>query len=773
MGDRRRKPDTGEDIIMRNQFRGSVSAPALCAAFAPTLGALTLGALTLGATAVRAEQGGAPVAAIQEVIVTAAKRETTLQKTPQAVSVLNGAVQRDRGETGLNDLATTVPNVNFAYTSNTSQIYIRGIGDTFIAAGGDPGVAFYQDNAYVSDPTTNNTAMFDVDRVEVLSGPQGALYGRNAVGGAINVISAKPTDSFHAGIDLVGGDYGRVNSEGYISGPLGVANTSVRVSFQSQSFDGYTRNRLAGRQFDGDGPTAPGRFDDQHTEAFRVQSLTNLPTQGTLRIIVSHYHEADNGAGLAIRPQPGIVYPAQAISGDVPSSDPRSVYANVGSYGLDVSTANISLTQPVGPDTLTVLANYRDGHQTFLNDCDGTPADACTYYRDTHSQDYFADIHIASPNGDRLRWLVGASFLRFIQSQYTQVVYDSLASYFVPGSPASEAFPLDSVDGGRLHVTSYAAYADLHIQLTPVWAATGQVRYSETTKDADQFLILPQFGLNITGYTGPGSSLKNTSLPFKLGIEGQLTPQALVYASYTTAEKDGAINLGSIQPAPVKPETVRSLEIGEKASFLDHRLQVNSAIFDSDYDQLQISHVFNTSVILANAPKASIKGGEIEIVAAPLPGLQLGFNGGYLDAKFKEFSNGRVLPGAATGPLIDLTGHDLPYVSPVTLNFDGAYKFSVGHGYSAAVDVQYSWHDRVYFNEFNDADNSQKAVGLVNLQGSISPDGGPWKLYAYVHNLTNETVITGTTIYAASLGAERAVSYAPPRVFAVGASYKW
>jgi outer membrane receptor protein involved in Fe transport len=750
---------------MQFKVHAGVSKYALCAALA----------LTADATAAQVQQTAATNAAttIQEVIVTAAKRETTLQRTPQAVSVLSGAVQRDKGETGLTDLATTVPNVNFAYTSNTSQIYIRGIGDTFIAAGGDPGVAFYQDNAYVSDATTNNTALFDVERVEVLSGPQGALYGRNAVGGAINVLSAKPADSFHAAVDVVGGDYGRLNSEGYISGPLGVANTAVRVSYQSQSFDGYTKNLLGGQQFGGSGPTAPDRFDDQHTQAFRIQSLTNLPNQGTLRIILSHYHEADNGAGLAITPQPGIVYPAQAIYGDAPSSDPRSVYANVGGYGLDVSTANVSLAQPIGADTLTVLANYRDGHQTFLNDCDGTPADSCTYYRDTHSQDYFGDIHIASPNADRVRWLVGASVLRFNQQQYTQVVYDSLAAYFVPGAPASEAFPLDSVDGGSLRVTSYAAYADLRLRLTPIWAVAGQVRYSETTKDATQFLILPQFGLNITGYTGPGSALKNTSLPFKLGVEGQLTSQILVYSSYTTAEKDGAINLGSIQPAPVKPETVRSFEVGEKASFLDRRLQVNSAVFDSDYDDLQISHVFNTSVILANAPRANIKGAEIEIVALPLQGLQLSFNGGYLDAKFKQFSNGRVLPGAATGPLINLAGHDLPYVSPTTLNFDATYRFPVISSYSAAVDLQYSWHDRVYFNEFNDADNSQKAVGLVNLQASVSPDGGPWKLYAYLHNLTNETVETGSTIYAASLGAEKAISYAPPRVFAVGAAYKW
>src|SRR5581483_663101 len=121
-----------------------------------------------------------------------------VQRVPAAVSVLGGALQRVRGETGLADLQTTVPNLQFAFTSNTTQLFIRGVGDVFVNAGGDPGVAFYQDDAYVSDLTSSNTSLFDIDRVEVLRGPQGALYGRNAVGGAIDVISAKPTDAFHA-----------------------------------------------------------------------------------------------------------------------------------------------------------------------------------------------------------------------------------------------------------------------------------------------------------------------------------------------------------------------------------------------------------------------------------------------------------------------------------------------------------------------------------------------------------------------------------------------
>ncbi len=172
------------------------------------------------ATPAQAQPTEADTGAIGDIIVTATRRETSLQRTPQAISVLNGPALQLQGRSGLDDLKQAVPNVNFAATSNTTQLYIRGVGNTFINAGGDPGVALYQDAAYISDQTTANVNFFDVERVEVLRGPQGALYGRNATGGAISVISARPTADVQGQVAVTAGNYGRVDSEGYLSGPL-------------------------------------------------------------------------------------------------------------------------------------------------------------------------------------------------------------------------------------------------------------------------------------------------------------------------------------------------------------------------------------------------------------------------------------------------------------------------------------------------------------------------------------------------------------------------
>lgn len=699
--------------------------------------------------------------AIEEVVVTALRREATLQSVPQSVAVLNGEVQRERGQQRLEDLQTSVPNVSFTNTSNSSQLYIRGVGNTFINAGGDPGVAFYQDGAYVSDQRTTNTSMFDVQRVEILRGPQGALYGRNAVGGAVNVISAKPGSASEGRVDAVLGDYGRFESEGFFTGPL-AGGVEGRLAYQVRKHDGYTKNQLGGRL------GGPDRFDDQDSYAVRGQLAFELPSDGRINLLASWYREDPNGPSLAVTSAPGFVYPAQALYGQVPTDDPRSVMATVGSTELEVATLSATLVQPVGRSILTATVNYRDGVQDFLNDCDGVQAEACRYSTHTSSQDYYAEAYLASPGEDRVRWIVGGAYVRFNQSQNVQVPWQTLAAYFAPGAPTSAPFFIHYDGGGKLDVESLAAYADLRIQLNETWALLGQVRYSETTKRSAEYQFIPSFAVNVTGFR---NRLKNSHTPFKVGIEGKLAPGVLVYASYATANKDGAINIGALQATPVKAEDVQTWEVGEKASLFDRRLQLNGAIFSSQYDNLQITQVIGTIAVLTNVPKTTINGAELEVVAQPITGLRLGAGVGYVDATFDEFTNSRTIPGPLPAPPSDLSGNQVPNISKWSMSLDGQYRYSPVDGYDLTIGAQYAWRSRIYFNEFNDSANSQGAGGVFNLSASLAPQTGPWRIYGYVSNVFDRTYQVGTTIYSGLLGAEKAVNYAAPRNFAVGVSY--
>ena len=238
-----------------------------------------------------AQAGGNP-GVLERVEITAEKRLTLLDTTPSAISALSGSRLVESGATGLADVVTLVPNMSFTTGYGASQLFIRGIGNVFFTAGGDPGVALYTDGAYISDQTSSNASLFDVQRVEVLRGPQGALYGRNATGGAMNLISARPTQGFKAQFGAALGQYGRRESEGFISGGLGFANTSARLSYQVKELGGYIVNQLAGVR---SGPVlagglntvGPDRLDDLSSQALRLQTLTDLGKSGTLRFIAS------------------------------------------------------------------------------------------------------------------------------------------------------------------------------------------------------------------------------------------------------------------------------------------------------------------------------------------------------------------------------------------------------------------------------------------------------------------------------------------------------
>ena len=747
---------------MKAHKLADVSRHALCA------GLLACGITPALADAQRADtpaaQANADQGGVADIIVTATRRETSLQKTPEAISVLRGETQFARGQTRLDDIKMNVPNLNFSSTSNTSQLYIRGVGNSFINAGGDPGVALYQDGAYLSDQTVTNVNLFDIDRVEVLRGPQGALYGRNATGGAISIVSARPTPVLSGKISGTLGNFGRRETEGYVSGPVSIADTDFRISYQIKHSDGYIRNLLAGRN------GAPNRFDDLDSQAFRGQLLTHLGGGGMLKAMFSYYNEADTGDALAVTPTPGVAYAVETLFGAVPSSDPFAVKANIGSNRIKVYNANLNYEQPIGRSNLSATFNYRRGEQAFANDCDGTEINNCTYLRSNASNDYYADVHFAGPSDTPLRVLIGATYLNYHIYQLNDVTFPFPLSYIVPGGPSNVPFPNEVFSGGQLKTEAYAAYIDLRYKFSDVWSISGQARYSNTRKDARELLKIASFGIDV-----PDSpiDLRTRKVPYKVGIEGQLTPAILVYASYATAYKDGAINLGALQATTVRPESVKNYEFGFKTSFFERRLQVNGAVFHNNYEDLQLSKLEGTVVALVNVPRSTVDGAELEITAVPASGLNLRLSAGYLDPRLNEFTNTRIIPGAAGGATLDLAGRQLPYAAKWTISAGADYTFAPIAGYEAIIGVELSHRSRVYFTEFNDGYNSQPPTTLIDASASFGPEGKGWRLFGFVRNLTDQTVRTGSTTYSGLIGAARGVSYSPPRNFGVGAAFSF
>lgn len=740
---------------------------------------LCAGALLAGAPLLAQAQAANPPAAaasapaadigqLERVTITAEKRLTVLDTTPAAITVLNGSRLAEQGATNLADVVALSPNTTFTTGQGASQLFIRGIGNVFILAGGDPGVALYTDGSYVSDQTSSNVSLFDTQRFEVLRGPQGALYGRNATGGAMNIISARPTDTFQARVGALFGNYGRKESEGFVSGPVGDGSTKLRLSYQLKELDGYTSNPLSGTR---SGPviagglstSGPDKLDDLSTRALRLQSATDFGGGGNLRLILGHYREKDAGPSTPVLVD--AVMNSQLLFGVVPGSDPRVVKSQGSTNKIDVNTLQALYEQPIGKNTLSIAASWRHSGVSRAFDSDGTESLTANSGFETSSRDTSIDVHLASDEESALQWLVGATWLRFDQRQDIDIATQVPVGFLVPGQPLNVPFPggVKFLLGGKVRTTSEAVYTDLRYALSPTWALLAGLRVNHDSKRANEYQNIAAFGIDATG--SPSASW--TSLPGSLGVEYKFSPSTMAYARLSHGFKSGAVNLGALQPELVKPETVTSVELGMKTEFWDRRGIFSAAVFSSDYKDMQVSQVGVANTILANASAAKINGLELETSLRPVPALTLSAGVGLMDPKYTDFTN-TDLRNNPTQP-VNVKGNQLAQVSKAQASLAADFAQSIG-AYKTVLHADYVWRGKFYFTEFNTADAVQPAYGLLNLSASIRPAEGRWKVYAQLRNAANTTAFTSMSIASPLLAGARQVTYTPPREFALGAT---
>jgi iron complex outermembrane receptor protein len=705
---------------------------------------------------------------LERIVITSEKRMTVLDDTPASITALPGSKLQESGYTGIADVVNLVPNTSLTGgTHGNTQIFIRGIGDVFLLSGGDPGVALYTDGAYISDQTSSNLSLFDLQRVEVLRGPQGALYGRNATGGAVNLITAPPTDKFKASANLVLGNYGRKDSEGFVSGPVGGSATSVRLSYQLKNLDGWTDNPLAGTVSGPvipPGPTtvAPDRLDELDSRALRLQTLTDLGGGASLRLIASHARRSDAGSSVPLLVDP-VMIPG-LLFGTTPSSDPRVVKSQDSTNRVEVNQLMGKWSMPVGDNTLNLLASVRKSRAARSFDADGTESLAASNSFDTSSTDRSVDVHLVSPDDARFTWLVGATALRFDQRQDVVVSSQVPIAFLGMGGPFDVPLPggLGFFLGGQVKTSSVALYADAKYAVTPSFAILGGIRLNRDHKSADEYLELPAFGIPRTPNHLDTSW---TSVPANIGVEYRIDPNSIAYARLSHGFKSGAVNLGALQPSMVKPENVTAAEIGYKLDFMQRRGLFSAALFTSRYTDMQVSQVGPATVILANASKARIDGAEFELSVRPVNPLTLNASLGLMNPRYTDFTN-TDLRNAPTTP-VNVSGRQLANTSKQQLALGAEYALALD-SWKATLRADYVWRSTVYFTEFNTPDARQSSYGQLNLAFTAQPKNSIWKIFGYVKNATNTTAITSMSIASPLLGAARQVTYTPPRLFAIG-----
>ncbi|MEA3182121.1 MAG: iron complex outerrane recepter protein [Gammaproteobacteria bacterium] len=669
---------------------------------------------------------------LQEIVVTALRRDTTLQRTPAAVTALSGEDMSARGISTVEDLAAIVPDVSFGKNIGQAHIAIRGIGADSVVAGQDPRVAFYQDGVYIARPDAQVTGMFDVGTVQVLKGPQGTLYGRNATGGAVVVTSAAPTDNLEGYVHLGYGNYNAVKLETAASGPI-APTLSARFAVHYDHRDGYGKNIVTGTDI------------DDRSEVGARASLLWKPVDGLDFLTIADYSREDdraNGLHYFGAAQPGVVPLGLALGGtallnsrDIASDiDPR----------VDITTWGIAeqASYNTGWAKLRSITAFRKVDSVNLTDVDGTSVQIA-FDRLFDEANQFSQELTADGNVGQLSWLAGGQYF-----------YEDIgpAGAQIPISSAVTGGPLSLRDAffslGYQKTYGLAGYGQLSYELVDGLKLTAGGRYSTEKKKLND-----TFQLDFSRPYEPGDALVPVAgFPRHLEdrfsrftptstLEYQVTRNVFAYFTYGQGFKSGGYTFGVNQPA-YQPEKITSYEAGIKSTLADGAVTANFIGFHYDYTDLQVTQVRQNTSVTENAATAKVNGVEVELAVRPVRSLTLGGNFAYLNAKFDSFTS--VDPSNVAAGMQDLSGNRLPQAPKVSFNLYAQNSWKL-YDYELTARADYNYTGSQYFTPFENPLIAQKAYDVGSASLTLKSVSN-WSIEGYVRNVGNTKAIAQTYV---------------------------
>jgi len=738
------------------QLNSSKSGLLREAAIASVVAAMLLPAAAV-AQEVSSDENG-----ISDIVVTATRRESTVRDTPVAVSAISGAELQARKISDVSDLSSLVPNFQFGSSYGAARATIRGIGTNDLTGGADPGVAYHLNGVYIGVTGPAGNAFFDVSRVEVLRGPQGTLFGRNATGGSINMITNRPTPDASGYVSVTAGiDPFLYNFEGAVNGPLDSSGTlSGRLSATRSYNEGYSKNLVS---------TGPKRLADDDSYGLRGQLLFKPSDAVELHAQVDYQKTNSNGPaykltgrnstfdgptlaeviikfGLQTTGFVGNPINLPPQGGQIAPKFGHDVSVNYGSAKGDFLLGSLDGAIEAGPGTLKFLLSAGRTESTVLTDGDLTSFDLISYNIGYTAKQYFGEITYEVSPVAGLDIIIGANGFR---SNITQSFDVPLNVLFGPNT-------FTIALGGHTSSRSFAQFAHAEYSVSDRVKIFGGARHTQDKKIYSESNNLLQLTTGVGTASGSPSWDKVT---YEAGISGKLADKVQAYLKYSTGFKGGGLQLGSLIPA-ANPETNKSLEAGLKGSFLDGLLEANLAAFHMPYRDLQVTKVQNLAARYINAAQATVDGAELEFVLHPSKAFRVEFNGALLDAKFKDFINSN--PADPQPVVVNLAGNRLPNTSRAS--------FSLGAYYTAGQVTfggRYYWQGKQYLSAFNIPNLSQAAVGRVDLNVNFTSENGEWTGSIFAKNLTNESVRTTGNNGEAFLGAPAYVTLAPGRSIGV------
>jgi iron complex outermembrane recepter protein len=671
-------------------------------------------------------------AQIEEILVTAERRQESLSDLPQAISAFDRGAIESLGLDRVQDLQNYVPGLTFGESSNNARFSMRGVGIQFSGnATGDAGVAMYIDDVYISRQYLANGILNNLERIEVLRGPQGTLYGRNSTGGLIHLITREPSEEFELSAGAMYGNYDIWRYHASVSGPLDGLGEGVRgrvFHARSHQGEGFSDNLAPG----GGGVEKPRQVE--YSAALRIPFGDDVDAL----FRANYMKEKDTAQSQKIFTLPF----GGAFGGTLAGSDTRKVYLNPEQLFSDFDTRGASLKVSWNvSDNIDFLSttSYQDSSSFVSIDADGTDVDLLNTLG-TEDGEQITQEFLISGDAAQWKWQAGVFYFReeWVGTFDVRVFGGPAPSLVNEG--VTESFAV-------FGQATYAATDKVNLTLG-ARTTNDEKRRTKSTPSCDGFLA----GDEWREWTG------------RAAIDYSPVDDFLLFASVSRGFRSGGYDPGQCVQS-YDPEFVNAYEGGVKFELFDRRLVGSLTAFYYDYEDLQIQKLISIGVTnIENAADAEMKGVELEFSALATTNLMLRGSIAYLDATFQRFSSlDEFFPGPQDPT--DLSGRTIPQ-SP-------EWKTHLGVEYSIPVPVgeivaRYDWSysSEVFWDPFNRPVTRQKPYHMQNARLTYQPSSERWRVSGFVQNIGNEDILNKATNIGGGFNVSL-FSYQAPRTYGV------
>jgi len=722
---------------------------------------LALLALASGAAPLANAQGGAST--LEEVLVTAQRREQNLQEVPMAVSAFTREALDDLQADNLDSIQGAVPNLNLVQGrgSNSSvNIFLRGVGQPDALQSFDPAVGVYLDDVYMSRIQGSLFKLYDIERIEVLRGPQGTLYGKNTPGGAIKLITRNPGEELEAAASLTLGNYDRTQGSIYVAGPL-TDTLSASFSVLHDERDGFVEDPIDGEE-----------YNDENTTVMRLKSVWR-PNDRFEAVFSADYTQEDVALTLGRAEAPLVsidIADGSAVPRFVPSNDDWDFETSTSlgdRDGQETDHWGVNLTMAYDlSDTLTLksITAYRDLESNLFIDIDATALELGDVFVGIDQDQFSQELQLLGDNGSNLNWVLGAYYLEESVPSYQEAYADDFLLF--TGFPVSFLRTIED----DLQTKSYAVFGQVDWDITDRWTAGLGIRY---TYEEKEYARSTSTFSDVLGNADPAFAFEDDddwdawTPTFTVGYTPSETLN--LYGRLARGFKSGGFNGRANSADDVStfdPETVWSLELGAKAVMLDGRLNANFAIFESRYEDFQARVSVGDGVDfrfpVLNAAELDISGVELEVTWLATERLELAAQVGYLDSEYGD--------GGFTGS--DGVQDDPAFTPEWTGRLAAAYNFALPGGSTVRIGADASYRDEMFLSVENVAPLTEDSYWLVNAFAAWTSADTHWNVTAGVRNATDELYRTEGQEFR-SVGNIQTAYYGDPRTYSVSLNYRY